>query len=515
MVEVMKLLSVKHVRKPRGNNKAYSYQRKVPKELQKYDRGRNNKPRKAIEEPLGLTEAEAVEAYPAVHKKWEAKLKHYKALFRNGTAPSHRHERLKETIAKWHLDADGLADARGEDFYYDHWFDEEIRPYIDDAKLAKAHGEENRHGLVVTKAVYLDCLDAEEWKKELLEDVWEYIDTKDASSLDDVFDFYRQYLHVKKGTPQQKKKRLEQIDLLQRYMHDGIGNILVRKFKKDHAKALQQFLLNGEKEHGGARAVSTVRKYWKIYVSAWNLYANENEITAEPFKKLSWPASPSRGEGDERSLPDDLLSKCIEQVVEGRTHHRTKQVWLLLLLTGARLSEICNLERHEIFLDDEVPHIKIREVWEEGEVVKSVKTAGSQRAIPLTPLAQMILRQALRETNQGQIFIGWFNNSNAASASLGKIVKKFRDGNKSYVTHSLRHNMRDRLDEHEPNQRTKMAIQGWSQDIGEAGKYGAVSLELKQAALLKANEKVERKVNQAIERLKPEWSETLEYPANR
>ena len=71
-------MNVKYLRKPRGHNKAYVYQRKVPKHLQKYDK------RKTIEEPLGTTEAVAVEVYPRVHAKIEAKFKHYKALYRNG-----------------------------------------------------------------------------------------------------------------------------------------------------------------------------------------------------------------------------------------------------------------------------------------------------------------------------------------------------------------------------------------------------------------------------------------------
>ena len=112
----MKLISVKYIRAPRQHNKQYVYQRIVPKQLRAYDVGKNSKPRKQIEIPLGLTEAEAVAAWPAVHERVEGKLKHYKALYRNGTAPRHRHERLKETIAKWHLDQDGEAHAGDESF---------------------------------------------------------------------------------------------------------------------------------------------------------------------------------------------------------------------------------------------------------------------------------------------------------------------------------------------------------------------------------------------------------------
>lgn len=196
----MKLLSVKHVRRPRGNNKAYVYQRKVPKHLQKYDRGRDNKPRKVIEEPLGTTEAEAVEAYPAVHAKIENKLKHYKALYRNGTTPVHRHELLKETIAKWHLDEvlleggeqelmDALAKrggllskwhvdtttnphtphTNGNNYYYDHWFSSEYEDYLDFKKL----GIEEKIS-PVTKQRFLECLEVDQWKKDLLEVVLEY-----------------------------------------------------------------------------------------------------------------------------------------------------------------------------------------------------------------------------------------------------------------------------------------------------------------------------------------------------
>jgi integrase len=506
----MKLISVKYIRAPRQHNKQYVYQRIVPKQLRAYDVGKNSKPRKQIEIPLGLTEAEAVAAWPAVHERVEGKLKHYKALYRNGTAPRHRHERLKETIAKWHLDQDGEAHARDESFYYDLWFDEEIRPYLDEAKLSEGEGL----GIPVSKAAYLDCLDVDEWKKELLEDVWEYMGSRDATTLSDVFDYYRRNQNNQRLTARGKKVSAANVDLMQRYLHDSVGDMLIRSFTWDDAQILKQWLLGKEKPGGGKLAVSTVKRYWKGYRAIWNLYATQKGVTAQPFAKPNLPQTQSKGEGDEKSLPEDLLWKCINQIISGGTENRTKHVWLLLLLTGARLGEICDLERDKIFLDADIPNIKIRQVWENGEAVKSTKTAASVRTVPLTPLAASLMREVLRSTNEFKVFGNWFDNSNAASVTLGKIVIKFRQGHLSHVTHSLRHNMRDRLSEFESNHRTNMSIQGWSEDIGEAGKYGAVPLRLKEAALLKANEHLETGIKKSMQELQPEWAEKLGFSAN-
>jgi integrase len=486
----MKLVSVKHVRKPRGNNRQFVYARNVPKQLRIYDSGTNGKPRKRLEVRLGFTEADAVAAWPAVHERIEAKLNHYKALHRSGTAPRHRHERLKETIAKWHLDQDGEAHGAEKNLYYDLWFEDEMLPYLDEAKLQ----EKQSYPMGASKTQYLQCFKMEEWKKELLQDVWEYLDTQDATTLSDLFAYYRSNRNNQRLTSRAKKRDEMELDRLQRYLHDSVGDKLIRHFTWDDAQALKEWLLRKEKVDGDRIAVSSVKKYWKRYSAIWNLYAAHKGVEAKPFAKPNFPHTQSKGEGDEKSLPEEVLWQCIDEVIKGKQQIRTKQVWLLLLLTGARLSEICNLERDEIFLDENIPYIRIRQIWEDGQAVKSTKTDASVRTVPLTPLATALMREVLRSTNNFKVFGGWFDNSNTSSASLGKIVGKFRDGNKSYVTHSLRHNMRDRLSEHEPNHRTNMAIQGWTEDVGEAGKYGAVRLGLKHGALMKANKELEEKM---------------------
>jgi len=144
--------------------------------------------------------------------------------------------------------------------------------------------------------------------------------------------------------------------------------------------------------------------------------------------------------------------------------------WILGLIsdTGLRLSEAIGLNKDDIVLDHEIPHLIVRpHPW------RRLKTQSSEREVPLVGVSLWSAQRAIASTDNKFVFPRYANAksvmSNSASASLNKWLKQ--KINKELVIHSLRHAMRDRLRAVECPTDLIDFIGGWSrQSIGE--RYG-------------------------------------------
>jgi integrase len=141
-----------------------------------------------------------------------------------------------------------------------------------------------------------------------------------------------------------------------------------------------------------------------------------------------------------KPIPDEILkviqSKCLITDDEPR--------WLIALIsdTGMRLSEAAGLSKDDAHLDEEVPYVDIKpHPW------RRLKTAGSQRKIPLVDMSLWAARRTYEASNSHLLFPRYCDdkdcNSNSASAVLNKWLKQVAGSD--YVIHSFRHSMRDRL----------------------------------------------------------------------
>jgi len=105
----------------------------------------------------------------------------------------------------------------------------------------------------------------------------------------------------------------------------------------------------------------------------------------------------------------------------------------LVVETGVRLVEACNLDKSSIVLDHEIPHIRIRANG------RQLKTDQSERDIPLVGVALI----AMQKHPDG--FPRYMDKNPQASAAINKFLRsKFsvKDGQTLY---SLRHTFKDRL----------------------------------------------------------------------
>lgn len=148
-------------------------------------------------------------------------------------------------------------------------------------------------------------------------------------------------------------------------------------------------------------------------------------------------------------------------------------ILFLLIETGARMSEICNLGADDIRLNANVPHIVIR-----PEQKRELKTIVSKREVPLVGIAHI----AMKACPEG--FPHYYDKSTLVSANL---MKAFRKRNllptSDHVIYSFRHSFEDRMLEAGLDYGLRCALMGHKNDRPEYGTGG--SLEYRRDELLK------------------------------
>ena len=136
--------------------------------------------------------------------------------------------------------------------------------------------------------------------------------------------------------------------------------------------------------------------------------------------------------------------------------------------TGLRLSEALGLSCDDVCLDTPHPYVVI-----EPKPWRRLKTADSERLVPLVGEALWAAQRAIDASATGYLFASYCDGqntkANSASAALNKWLKVHVS--RDVVVHSLRHAMRDRLRTVECPTDIIDQIGGWSRKgVGES--YG-------------------------------------------
>ena len=102
--------------------------------------------------------------------------------------------------------------------------------------------------------------------------------------------------------------------------------------------------------------------------------------------------------------------------------------------TGMRLSEAAGLCKGDIYLDEAVPYVDIKpHPW------RRLKTAGSQRKVPLIGMSFWAARRVYEASNSPFLFPRYCDenecHSNSASAALNNWLKQAAGSD--YVIHSV------------------------------------------------------------------------------
>lgn len=209
------------------------------------------------------------------------------------------------------------------------------------------------------------------------------------------------------------------------------GDRLVSTVKKEHVRRYREYLQERikRKEISTATANKSIKLLGAMY-RAVNEYL---QLEAEPAFDKMLIKGPKGGK--RRAYPAEYLqSHFLKEGALDGLNREARGLLYLLVETGLRLSEACNLNAGTIILDHEIPFVR---VFADG---RALKTEQSARDIPLVGVALM----AMRENPIG--FPRYKEKASSCSAAVNKFLRE--NGlrpQKGHSVYSLRHTFKDRM----------------------------------------------------------------------
>ncbi|WP_342070558.1 site-specific integrase [Yoonia algicola] len=244
-----------------------------------------------------------------------------------------------------------------------------------------------------------------------------------------------------------KKDSMVRFDRTLRRLTDTLGpldQMPLKSLRREHGRKLMQVLLGLKKADGSPIALGTAQRD-AIIVSALITHGlKEYDLSVEvanPFMRLPWPAEEVQAVNKKLPLPDELIERIGRRLVRGRTEE-LPLMWRLLKGTGMRLGEIAGLTQDDLVLNDETPHVLVR-----PNSVRNLKTASSNRSVPLTGDTLEAAKSAVQGVGGGQPIFSRYargRGADAASAALMKAVRA-ETQEKKFTVHGLRHRVSDKL----------------------------------------------------------------------
>jgi integrase len=149
-------------------------------------------------------------------------------------------------------------------------------------------------------------------------------------------------------------------------------------------------------------------------------------------------------------------------------------ILLIMIETGARPSEIANLEETAIRLSHKVPHLAI-EPREDPDDPREIKTESSRRMVPLVGVA---LAAAQRHKTG---FPKYRNRENELSAALNKFLRSNNlFPSREHKVYSFRHSFEDRMKEGGLEDELRRILMGHTIDRPRYGSGGSLDWRRKQ-----------------------------------
>jgi integrase len=244
------------------------------------------------------------------------------------------------------------------------------------------------------------------------------------------------------------------------YLIDCCGMKSLHDYLRSDATKFRDYLFSkGLNGASVARVFSTVRAVINLALSEFGL------SIVNPFSNVYFDQS----QGVKKRIP--VKPEDIKKVQAECYKADDEKRWLIALIadTGIRLGEGAGLLRSDFVEQDGILCVNIRpHPW------RSLKTASSERLVPLVGSSKWAAERILAQSTESRFAFPNYNdgqrtNANSASAALNKWLK-LKIG-RGYTIHSFRHSMRDRLRAVECPSEIIDQIGGWL-TYGVGNSYG-------------------------------------------
>lgn len=178
-------------------------------------------------------------------------------------------------------------------------------------------------------------------------------------------------------------------------------------------------------------------------------------------------------EQDERIRPpfptDWISERLLAPGALASLNAPARRIFLTLIETGARPSEICNLRPAQIQLKHEVPHLVISPRRDRDDP-REIKTSSSERLVPLVGVSLA----AMRASPKG------FPEYEDKGTTLSNTLMKFFRTNKllpspAHSIYSIRHSFEDRMKEAGIDEELRRTLMGHAVDRPRYGMGGSLS----------------------------------------
>ena len=235
------------------------------------------------------------------------------------------------------------------------------------------------------------------------------------------------------------------------------GDRPVESYKRDDARALLAYLQSvGNK-------TATIRRRFNTISAILNFAYHELEIDRRnPFAKMTIV-----GEGLDAAKRGTFTEQELREGYKQSMNSLTGIPLLFPILgeTGCRLAEIVGLRIEDVDLDDRVLHIRPNDK-------RRLKTAGSERSLPLNHTACLALSMALEYADDEWMFPRYIKEDGCYATHASNALAKWTKRRWGLTTHSLRHTFRDRLRAAEVPLEAIDQIGGWSSISSIGSSYG-------------------------------------------
>ena len=223
---------------------------------------------------------------------------------------------------------------------------------------------------------------------------------------------------------------------------------------------IQKHLDAGMKTSSVHRRLSTLR----AMINKVSLELELKQDQQHVFQKFDIPNM-----GQDAVDREDFTFDELSQLRALGIDESSQVIWLmhLMLDTGLRVNECCGLLQMDVFLEDQLPHLKLH-----ANPFRRLKTKSSQRFVPLVGASLTAMMSALSAHPSDWVFPNYVDvkkqktKNGSASAAVNKRIRS-RLGANAPTCHSFRHTMQTRLRQAECPKHISDELGGWSKSISD------------------------------------------------